>query len=121
MNLVISCFLLAEATATSSGTIATGSIVAASVSSMDAIHSISSAGFDINVLSEEDEEGQENSPVLASVVAEHEEREDEEESPSAAKESLADSTKTVDENVFASAGLVYNQDKGIVFFFFKKK
>lgn len=125
---------MADASSTADpATTPAGSIIAASVSSIDALDSLSSAGFGISIPTKDDDGDVENSPVfssavadyedeeksqqvLESVVAAHEEEEAEEEaeeaSPAAAKESKAEAAKPVDENVFASAGLAYNKDKG---------
>ncbi|KAI7896244.1 uncharacterized protein EV154DRAFT_598524 [Mucor mucedo] len=106
---VLSCLLFVEASPASSSSKNTGSSVTASMSSLDPL---SGAGYSIKVDSDDKDEDQENSPALAIVVAAHEEQEEQEENEESEESEKKESSvvdKEVDENVFASAGLVYNK------------
>lgn len=74
---------------------------------------LSGSGYSIKVASDDRDEDQENSPALAIVAAAHEEQEEEEEESEENEKKLSSITnKEVDENIFASAGLLYNKEIG---------
>lgn len=105
--IALSCLLFVDAKPADVS--ATTSITASSISGSSLI-SASTTKISVKVPSDKDEEDdEENSPALT----EEKDDDDSEEEAEETEEGLSSVDGTLDENMFASAGIVYNKDKGM--------